>query len=305
MDATSRSALTFGVLTALFWGPNFHTVQSLAGAGVPSFTVCFHLLLWPALLCFALLLISGRWPEVAVFRRRETQILLLAAAGGFGFWALRAAALEASAAGPAEIWVYTAPLLMWVLSLAGRERGTGRALLGLVFGLAGCVLLLSAGPEGGGVPARARLFGVGAAACWAGFSIMLRQAGREVRTLPLVFLITVIGAVCMGVTCLSTGDGLFNLKMAAVRRTALAGLLTVGVMMALWIVCLRSAQVWRAGTLWFLGALSAVLWGRVQGVPLQFWPLLGGTALVLMGIWVGFPGRQSGRNVTLGDIIRG
>ncbi|MHC4789262.1 MAG: hypothetical protein ACYS8K_08700, partial [Planctomycetota bacterium] len=89
MHPGQKSAFLFAALAALLWSPHFYVVDSLSRGGVPALVLHFHLLFWPALVLLVGLFLLGRRSILAVFNRRETYFLILAAAGGYGFWVLR------------------------------------------------------------------------------------------------------------------------------------------------------------------------------------------------------------------------
>jgi len=305
MRSSARTAWVYGVLAAALWSPHFYVVESLRGSGVPPLALQFHLLFWPAAACVLLLFVTGRAADLSVFNRRETQFLILAAAGGYGFWVLRVLALESAAGPQVRLTFATAPLMMGLLSLASREKAGGKAFWGLLFGLAGCVLLVEGGRTEGMAadPVQAKLLGLGAAACWAVFSVIARPIVREERVLPVVALVTGIGAVCLGVTCLSRGDSIFQISPAQLRTAGLAGLLTVGLMMAAWLKCLGGTPVAQAALLWYLGPLFGVAAGWCYGWRVDLWWALAGGVLIVFGLR-GALGRRQRAGLTMGDVIR-
>ena len=305
MRSPPRTAWVYGLLAAALWSPHFYVVESLRGGGVPPLALAFHLLLWPAAACVLLLFVTGRASELSLFNRRETQFLVLAAVGGYGFWVLRMLALESAGGPQLRLMFCAAPLMMGLLSLAGREKADGKAFWGLLLGLAGCLALVRGGsPDGVWTgPVQAKLLGLGAAACWAAFSMMARPIVREERVLPVVALVAGIGAVCLGVTCLSRGDSIFHLSPVQMRTAGVAGLLTVGLMMAAWLKCLAGTPVAQAALLWYLGPLFglASAWRYGQGV--DFGWALAGAVLVVLALRVALR-RPTRASLTMGDVIR-
>ena len=315
MERSGKSAFLFAVLAALVWAPHFGIVEGLrtgpAGAadaaGVSALVVQFYAVFWAAAGLLALLFLSGRGGELSMFNRRETSFLVMAALGGYAFWMLRAVALEDAAPARVHLLFYTAPLLIGAFSLMERERADGRILLGLLLGFIGCIMLMrSAGaPPAAGSWLRS-LPAVGAAACWALFSVAARPVAREEKALPAAAIVLSVGAVLLFVTCVARGDGIFRIGVRQFGATLPLGLFTVGVMMVFWLRCLGSVSAAAAAPLWYLGLLFGVLGRAVLGGGPHggLWWLLGGALLVLLGVQRSLSGR-SARQLTLGDVIRG
>jgi drug/metabolite transporter (DMT)-like permease len=302
MERSGRSAVLFGVLAGLVWAPHFRAAQALQ-AGVAPLVAQFYLVFWAAAGLVFLLFLSGRTAELSLFSRRETSFLVLAALGGYAFWMLRAVAFESDSPGRTHLLFYGAPLLIGAIGTFGRERADGRALLGVTLGFGGCILLSKAagGAAAGGALTDA-LPALGAAACWALFSLAARPVAREEKALPVAAIVLSVGAVCLFVTCIARGDGIFRIGLAQLGQTVLLGVLTVGLMMVFWLRCLGSVPAATAAPLWYLGYLFGVLTGG--GLRGGFWWVLAGAVLVLVGIQRALSGR-SAKQVSLGDVIRG
>ncbi|MDP6108293.1 MAG: hypothetical protein QGI33_07660, partial [Candidatus Brocadiia bacterium] len=94
MRPRGRGELMLGILAAVFWSPSLSLVLRAAGESGSILTIHYYVVLWGALTCFVLLVLSGQLSGLSIFRRRETHMLVLAALGGYGFWLLRALAIE-------------------------------------------------------------------------------------------------------------------------------------------------------------------------------------------------------------------
>ncbi|MHC4480266.1 MAG: EamA family transporter [Planctomycetota bacterium] len=307
MHPGQKSAFLFAALAALLWSPHFYVVDSLSRGGVPALVLHFHLLFWPALVLLVGLFLLGRRSILAVFNRRETYFLILAAAGGYGFWVLRGMALESAPAGQARLWLCAAPLLMGLLSLFSAEKADRRVGMGLLLGLFGCILIVQGQQSGaeaaGGASARAALLALGAAACWALFSVLARSVVREESVLPVTGLVLGVGALCLLVTCISTGENPGAVSLGQLRVLALAGLVSVALMMAFWLKALAGMPAALAAPFWYLGVLFGLLWAGRYGWSISGWMAVGGAVLVLLGLQSALAGRRRA-GVTIADIIR-
>jgi len=307
MHRSRATAPFFGVLTALLWGANLQRLLALKDAADPvSVSVAqFHMVFWAAAGLFGLLLLTGRIGEVAVFGRRETSFLLLAATGGYGFWVLRGIALEAAGAA-ALPYLYAAPLAILLLSLLTSERVGGGGVIGLLLGFVGCFVLAYARADASGVVGVGpKVKALSAAACWAAFSVLARPLVREEKALPTAAIVTAVGAACLLVTCLSQGLSVFGISPGQMVGLAVAGFLTVGVMMALWLACLSAAPAARAAPYWYLGAAFGLFWAWRAGVHVRVWWALLGSVLILSALQLTSEREHGDGAISFGDIIRG
>jgi drug/metabolite transporter (DMT)-like permease len=295
-------------LAAVFWSVGLDRVVSLTGGGenCQVLTVQFHMLLWAAAAMFLLLFLSGRLGELSVFRRRETSFLLLAATGGYGFHYLCGIALGSGAPSVVMSYLYAAPLMILALSLLTREKALGRQAIAVALGFVGCVIVIVKGRVASGPLAVAdgagRMAALGSAACWAVFSAIARPIAREEKTLPVAALVTVVGAACLLVTCVSQGVAVFRLSLGQFVSAALAGGLAVCASTALWLRCLGMLPAVSAAPLWYLGAVFGLVWAR--GEVSVWWALLG-TVLILLSLHASGDQRPPTRDRTFGDVIRG
>ena len=173
-----RAPLTGSLLAggaALMYGPYLRLFQNLHAQGVPGLAIVFHSLFWPALVGMLLLFLSGRTGELKAFDRQQTYIIVLAAAGGYGFWLLQAQAAIRMDASSLRLMVAAAPLMVAVLSMMGRESASGWSWVGFVMGFVGCILILKTAPAAAEHGGRGAALALAAAFCWAVFTVMARS----------------------------------------------------------------------------------------------------------------------------------
>ena len=307
MYTSRKAAFALGVVAALLWSPHFYVVSGLHAEGVPMLAAQFHLLFWPALAFLLVLFLGGRTSSLSVFQRRESYFLVLAAAGGYGFWMLRGLALEGGGHSHAHLLFYAAPLLMVLFSRFTPEKADWRSAAGLLLGFVGCVMIAErlTGPPGAtGAAGGADLLALGAAACWALFSVMARPVVRDQSVLPMAALVTGIGAVCLFITCLSTGESPFDVSLPQLQTLVLTGIAVVGLMMAAWLKCLAGLPAAAAAPFWYLGLPFGLLWAHRAGWGVAGWWALGGVVLIFGGLRYALSGRRRA-GITMSDIIRG
>ena len=298
-----------GILTAVFWSPSLSLVLRAAGESGSILTIHFYVVLWGALSCFLLLVLSGQLSGLSIFRRRETHMLVLAALGGYGFWLLRALALEDlarqlslwDAGRPADLhagllphfpvlW-FAGPLLLGVLSIPSREGARVRQIAALLLGFLGCIVIARSFGRGA-VSGHTSLLALGSAACWAIFTLLARPAVREGRALPVLTIVLGIGAACLLATRLATGPGRLLIASRALWLSMLAGGVCGGLGLLCWLGALAVAPPATVAPLWYLTAVFAVVWARWIGDLRPGWTVLLGAALVIAGAYVAFAGRR-------------
>lgn len=311
MQAPQRSALVYGILAALLWSPHFYILESLRREGVPLLVAQFHCVFWPALVLGLVLIVSGRASAIGAFKGQETHVLAMAAVGGYGFWVLRAVALDGTGLPHARMLFYAAPLAIGLFSVFTSERADRRWAFALLIGFIAAVMLAEAQGKtrlAGSLGAGPALAALGGACCWALFSLLARPLVREEPVLPVAALVTGIGACCLLVACLSRGEsilvGFHKINMAQLRTLILTGFFTVGLMMVCWLKCLSKVPAAQAGPLWYLGVLFGAVWALVGGWGLSLLWTVGGTILVLIALRRALADRQRS-GATLGDLIRG
>jgi len=302
----SQAGLALGVLAAACWSPHFRSVVAALGEGTPVFVLHFYIVLWAALACLIPLLLAGRFGDLAVFKRHETHMILLALAGGYGFWLLRALALERSGADPSHVHIlfYLAPLMLGVFSIPTREGASGRQVGALVLGFVGCILIASRPPDaqaqGGGPGFGTALLAVGAGACWALFALLARPLVQEERVLPTSAALWGIGALCLLATCLATGENVIAISRKALWASMWLGAATVALGVGLWLKCLAQSAPAAAAPLWYMALVFGLLFA--PGRP--GWWSVGGAALIVVAIYLGRAGRPRAQ-MSMADLIRG
>lgn len=303
MYRSQKTAFFLGVLAALLWSANAHQLDVLRQADVPLLVAEFHFVFWGAAGLLLFMFLGGRLGDLSAFHRRETTFIVLAALGGYGFWLCQALSLDAGGDAPAALLFYTAPLLMAALSLLTRERAEGRAIFALLLGYVGCIMIVQGGR--GGAAGGAVLPGLGAAACWAAFTVLARPVASQERVLPVAALVALIGAVCLFVTCLSHGLSIFDMGFSQFWMAALTGFFTVGCMMAVWLKCVALVPAAVAAPFWYLGLVFGLFWAWRAGQPVDGWWALGGTVLVALGLQAASGGTRGRRIADFSDVIRG
>ena len=307
MTRSESTSLALGVLAALFWGPHFGMVMKAMDEGAPVLVLHFYVVLWAAVACVALLASTGRLRQLSVFQRRQTTFLLLALTGGYGLWLLRALALERAGSDlpGVRMWLYSGPLMLGLLSLPTREGARGRQMLALLLGLVGCIML-SVNPSGDNPGAGTWIPALGAAACWAVFSLLARAVVRQEKALPTGAVIWSMGAACLLVTLLFTGEGgaIADITPRALWLSMVLGAGTVALGFGCWLKCLSGAAPGFAAPLWYLSLVVGIVLGGRAGGPDSVWWLAGGVSLILVAVYAASAGRQRG-SVTMSDVIRG
>ncbi len=312
MRRSTTGGFVLGTLAALLWSSHFYAVAHILqqpvegppGARIPALVLHFYVVLGAALAAFLVLMLTGRMAELSAFRRLRTRFLVLVLSGGYGFWLLRALALERAIENPANVQIlfYAGPLLLGLFSLPGREGARGRELAALLLGFVGCIMIIRpAGSPGLGTA----LLAVGAAACWAVFTLAARSLAAKRKLLPVVAVLFGMGAVLLLATCLSRGEGIFTITRRAMVRSMLLGALTVALAFGCWMKCLSAAPPSVAASLWYLAVVFGIASARwVSAAPSSWWTF-GGAVLVLLAVRSAYVSGRPAGTITMSDMIRG
>ena len=311
MRSDRTRGLAEGAVAALVWSPHFYFVQRALEGGGSVLTLQLHIVFWAAAACLFALFMTGRLGELSALRRYDTVLIVLVLTGGYGFWLLRAMAIERAGAGLPYVHglFYAGPLLMGLLALWGRQGPSGRQVFALVAGLAGCLVIAVSSRQGydeaPGLPGLvAILLALGAAGCWAVFGLAARPIVSQEKVLPVLTVVLSAGAVCLLATCISTGESLLPASAGALWASMLLGALTVCIALGSWLKCLSVASPVTVAPLWHLGLVFGIplVW-RLAGRSPSLWALAG-AAVILVAIHSSFK-KHRRPDLSISDLIRG
>jgi len=302
MTRSETTAFVLGTLAAAFWSPHFYLVQAQHGQS-SLLVFYFYVLLAAAVVCLLLLALMGQTRELSEVARRESHFIFLALTGGYGLWLLRALALDHSAADPARahLLFYLGPLILIVAAKFTRFPPSGRQMLGVVLGFVGAALIIGkpATPTGLG----AVLLAVGAAVCWALFAMAGAPVAKEEKVLPMNALVWTVGAACLLVTCMSTGESPFQITRKEFLTAILLGVVTLALGFGCWFKCLATSSKATAGAFWYVALVFGIGWHGSIGRGVSFWTL-GGVLLLLVAVRCSL-GSAKQRDSSISDMIRG
>jgi drug/metabolite transporter (DMT)-like permease len=272
----------------VIWAFNFIAMR-LVLAEVPLLlTGALRFLLAGALLLAVLKVVEGK---VAVPRGLWGRLFVLGLLGNSLYQVLFMVALQRTTVGNTAILLATSPLQTALLGAAtGMEKPGRNLLLGLFLALIGAGFVLS---DRGFTIDRATLLGdfaaLGAASCWATFTLGVRRLPTDLSPLKITALTTIAGAP---VLLLVAVPGLVALEWGAVSPLAWSGLaysvvISIGVAYLLWNASVLAVGANRTAIFNCLTPLTAMLiaWPLLHEVPgMAQWA--GGT-LIIAGVIVG------------------
>jgi len=299
-----------GVVAALLWSPQFYVVrQMLQGSDKANvLTFYFLVLLWGGAGSLLVLFLMDRTRELSVFKRAQAHLLFLVATGGYGFWLLRALALQRSVGSPSHVQLlfYAGPLLLGFMSLVTREAAKAGQIGGLLLGFVGCIMIAwnpawratEAGPSPG---FRTSLIALAAAGCWAVFTLAARPLAKTEKPLPLSAIVLSMGALCILVTCFSMGT-LPSVSPKILWTSILLGL-TTAICLRFWLACLATAPAASAAPLWYLSLVFGIFWAWQMAGLSPGWFTLGGIALILVASHSAGGGRVR-PEASMSDLVR-
>lgn len=162
----------FAAFTVLVWGSTFISSKKLLQLYTPSQIMLMRFLLAYA----ALWLLRPR--RMKLSPREEVAFLLMGLAGCSLYFYTENTALTHTLAANVSIIVAAAPIFTAILAhFAGEERFSRRTLLGFLIAFTGVILVVFNGAFVLKLDPRGDLLALGAAACWAVYSILLRRMG--------------------------------------------------------------------------------------------------------------------------------
>ena len=311
MTRSETTGFILGTVGVLCWSPHFYATVHARGQGTPLLVFHFHVLLWASIAAWVLLALSGNLDELSVFKRRETRFLVLALTGGYGFWILRALALERAGSGATHVHIlfYTAPLILGLLSLPTREGARWKQIGALVLGFVGCIMILA--PSGNTESATSlapgttvTVLAVASALCWAVFVLLARPLVKKESVLASTVIIWSMGAACMLVTCLSTGENILSITQSGLWLSMLLGAGTVTIGFGVWLKCLSEVTPAFAAPIWYISLVFGIAWARWIADFRPGWLTVGGVVLILLVARSG-KSRDRSSGVTISDVIRG
>lgn len=184
-----------GLATVAVWGVTFVSTKVLIGAGMHpvAIFVCRFLLAYAGIWLYTLL--SGKRPDLWNGWKDEAVFLLLGVTGGSLYFLTENTALAYTQASNTAFLVCSAPLFTAILTLLFRRFGKGRfaesledvrlgwpLVGGTLLALTGMALVVFDGTQLH-LSAKGDLLAIGAAICWAVYSLFMGRMTRDYGTL--------------------------------------------------------------------------------------------------------------------------
>ena len=283
------------LLTILIWGTSFIATKKL----LDSYTPVQIMLMRFALAYGALWLLRPKLLPVSL--RSELFIAFLGLMGCTLYFLTENYALTYTLASNVSILVATAPILTAGLAhfvLKG-ERLSRYSFLGFGVAIAGVALVVFNGTVILKLNPVGDLLSVGAALCWAVYSVFLRKSGERYDPVLLTRRLMLWGVI----TSLPAGlleDRPFSLTPCLENRELLfcilfLGIVCSGICYVLWNVAGKTLGAVTVGNYVYLNPLSTMITaGIVLGEPVSLMGI-GGALLILLGIFAAdYKGRRTG-----------
>jgi drug/metabolite transporter (DMT)-like permease len=275
------------VLTVVIWGANFSFIKWALGEIPP---MAFGALRFGIATSMLLLLLRVKEGPIHWPRGMGWTLLWLGLIGNTAYQTLFILGVYQTTAGNAALMVAFTPVMVTLFgTLSGVERATPRILMGVVLAVGGVGLVLAdAGLRLSAETLRGDLFVLGAAACWAAYTVGVRAIREPMSSLRVTALTMATGTpflILLGLRELWRLDW-GTIGLPGWGGTAYATVLALVVGYILWN---RGVQV--------VGSARASLFGAGIPVVAMFvgWPLLGerpgpvqflGAGLIIVGVMV-------------------
>ncbi len=293
-----------GLLAAFFWSFHFPVMFNYVDAAPLVFYL--HALLWASIVSLTLLTLTGRMDELSLINRKSGTLFLLVLFGGYGLWVLLALAFHHSEEGrqAVEPLFYTGPVLLVFLSMF-MKGGAGRGrLFASCLGFTGAALILYI-TAGFSIPGLLPfIFSVGAAFCWAVFSLAASTLLSRKETLPALALTLCISTVCVLLTCISMRMDVLAIARHDVWMSMAVGGLSAAAGYGFWMKCMSLQRTpSNAATWWYAALIFGVVGHHVFIDPIPRLPwTIPGIVLILFSFRTTGAGRER-TEMILGDMV--
>ena len=277
------------LLAVLIWG-SLHPVSKLTLAEVAPLQLAASRVCLAALVLIPICMLTGRSHQLVKAARSAPGTIVLLGLLGYPFsMALSMLALTSVPAALNALFANSSPLFvaLYALTLL-REKPSRRALVGIVLGFAGVVLLTWNGaPGGGALQPLAVALSLTAAASWAAYSAIARRILNDLDPIAVTALAATAGAVPVLVVAMVWGGGMADPFQASgqVQLYLLwVGLVATGVNFTIWAVALRRLRTVSVSAFQYMIPVVAMIIATVllgeQPTPLVMF----GAGLVLAGV---------------------
>lgn len=270
------------------WGLSFLATKELLPT-VPVLALLFSRFAIAALLLAGCAAVGGGWRKTLRVTRRDLGMLaLLSILSPVGYYLFETYGVSSTQASHASVLIATIPIGVYLIAFARRiEKITWRRTISILLAFAGVVLLIDSSQGEAGASLVGDVLVLGAVACAAVQTVLLKGALRRVTPLQLTFYLAILSLAAFGP--LSALDG-----FSWIGRLSAAGW---GYLLFLAVFCSGIAFLAMNYALVHLSATSVAV--SVNLVPVvtllaeallfsvPFTPAkLGGALLVLVGVFV-------------------
>ena len=281
----NRETLTgslFALFTITVWGSTFISSKKLLATYTPSQIMVVRFLL---AYC-ALWLLRPR--KLALTKRQELNFLLLGLSGCSLYFYAENTALTYTLASNVSILVAAAPIFTAVLAhFTGEERFRRQTLWGFLTAFTGVVLVVCNGTFVLKLNPRGDLLALGAAACWACYSVLVRKAGRDLDPILVTRRTLFWGAVTAVPLALLEGAPFPTAPLmtpVVAGNFLFLGLIGSGLCYVLWNAAFRLLGVVATNNFIYLNPFITIVTARIfLDEPISPLALLG-AALITAGV---------------------
>ncbi|MCC7105017.1 MAG: EamA family transporter [Chloroflexi bacterium] len=284
------------LLTAGVWG-TLHSVSKFALAETGPAQLTFMRVVLATLVLLGICLVTGQLHSLRRASRRDWLALIaLGVFGGsmsplFAMYSLRL--LPASVAG---FFSNTSPLLIAFIAPAVLHERLGRgALLGILLGFAGVLLIVQpgSGPSGMDVPVFGAVLAILSSVTWAGYMVVGRYLMGRHRPIAVTTVSSLVGTAGIGLVAFVDGGLMSGIQaLPEIWPIVLwVGLVANGLGFGAWMVAISRLGAGRVAAFQYLvpvvGTLMAFLVLDEEPTPV----FIAGGALILLGVGLSQTGR--------------
>ncbi len=281
--------MIFGFIASLTWGTAFTFGKYGQQHGADPIYLAFGRYLVAAVLLSAVALAVRRREVGDAVRRRPQALAFLGLTGIFGMGGLSFAALNFTTSINTSVLMNANPIFTVLLATAIGERLTSDKLIGVVAGMAGCVLVVTGGTT---EPFRLQaadvlgcLLSIGSAMCWSLYTVYGKGIVRDYGGLTATAGALVVGAVLFLVYMLAVKTPV-TLAPNIVWTILYLGIVPTAVGFLIWYLALATEDASRLASLQFVAPLFTAVLGWLFLEERMTIVSITGMVLIFAGIYV-------------------
>jgi drug/metabolite transporter (DMT)-like permease len=246
---------TKGMLYAIFACVTWSTIW-IAGKyliddyHINAFLIAFIRFLTAAVVLLAYIAVKSRRAFIQSFKKHFLLSVVLGASGIFGMGSLVFLSLQYTTVGNAGILMNSNTLIIFLLSMFIGEKFTGSKIAGVILGMLGCYLIINKGLafdlfNSKGL--RGDLFSLGAAVCWAIYTVVGKKYIKDADSLHLSAMNFLTGSAMLFLLVLFTNGWQGDINLKSLGLLVYIGAIPTALGFLAWYIALEHLEAGATG----------------------------------------------------------